>query len=118
MPIFRFLGITFLLLTVGSSLAWTQSNALNEYRARMTFFQRNLAIAYVASLCRIRSNQYFALFNMARQKVIEGETAKQRLSPKEWSEAQNDLNAVLQTTFVQIKFETNGQNTLASACSY
>jgi hypothetical protein len=105
-------------LCFGAQHASAQSLAFQEYEGRISFFQRNFAIAWVASLCQIRSGAYLTLFNEARQKVFEGERAKQRLLPQEWKQIDNDLNDLTSKIFVQIKFKTDGRDTLGSACLY
>lgn len=94
-----------------------RSAALLLYENDLIPLQRAFAVAYVASLCRLRSEGYLRTFYEIRQSAFEAEQARGRLSQEEWARASDNLNTIYQAAERETGFRRADANTLTATCA-
>lgn len=94
-----------------------RSAALLQYENDLIPLQRAFAVAYVASLCRLRSEGYLRTFYEIRQQAFEAEQARGRLSQDEWARAGDNLNTIYQAAERETGFRRADATTLTATCA-
>lgn len=85
--------------------------SLAKYEAIMLPARRNVAIAYVASICQLRNSFYLGIFSAQQQRIFDRERALHRLTPNEWKKAAADSNRAWGEALWQIGSRARGDLT-------
>lgn len=93
-----------------------RSPDLLTYVTGQANLQRWFAVAYVASLCRMRSDAYLRTFSEARYESMERERSLRRLSEADWARVADDMNTVYLLAEIHTGFDRSKPTTLTTAC--